>query len=63
MLRIAQRVAALSTRVFVCCPFREKFVEYFDLRDAQKALDDLSGMNFNGATLNICFAQNASRTV
>ncbi|CBZ54429.1 hypothetical protein NCLIV_048580 [Neospora caninum Liverpool] len=41
----------------------EKFVEYFDLRDAQKALDSLNGYVFNGATLHICFAQNASRTV
>lgn len=41
----------------------EKFVEYFDLRDAQKALDSLNGFVFNGATLHICFAQNASRTV
>ncbi|KAF4640446.1 RNA recognition motif-containing protein [Toxoplasma gondii] len=41
----------------------EKFVEYFDLRDAQKALESLNGYVFNGATLHICFAQNASRTI
>lgn len=41
----------------------EKFVEFYDLRDAQKALDQLNGHVFNGATLHICFAQNASRTV
>ncbi|XP_026189900.1 protein MEI2-like 2 [Cyclospora cayetanensis] len=40
----------------------EKFVEYHDVRDAAKALEALNGHNFNGVTLQICFAQNASRT-
>ncbi|OEH78513.1 RNA recognition motif-containing protein [Cyclospora cayetanensis] len=41
----------------------EKFVEYHDVRDAAKALEALNGHNFNGVTLQICFAQNASRTL
>lgn len=40
----------------------EKFIEYHDVRDAAKALEALNGHNFNGVTLQICFAQNASRT-
>ncbi|KAL8443231.1 hypothetical protein Emag_006018 [Eimeria magna] len=40
----------------------EKFIEYHDVRDAAKALEALNGHNFNGVSLQICFAQNASRT-
>lgn len=47
----------------LCVSYREKFIEYHDVRDAAKALEALNGHNFNGVTLQICFAQNASRTL
>ncbi|CEM27810.1 unnamed protein product [Vitrella brassicaformis CCMP3155] len=41
----------------------EKFVQYFDLRDAEKALKGLNGFNFNGVLLDVQFSNQPSRSL
>eukprot|EP01069_Polyplicarium_translucidae_P007004 Polyplicarium_translucidae@DN3048_c0_g2_i4.p2 len=41
----------------------EKFVEFYDLRAAEQALQNLNGYNFNGVILEVQFANQSSKTL
>eukprot|EP00914_Ancora_sagittata_P025039 GHVO01049953.1.p1 GENE.GHVO01049953.1~~GHVO01049953.1.p1 ORF type:complete len:259 (-),score=48.37 GHVO01049953.1:72-848(-) len=41
----------------------EKFVEFYDLRSAEQALQNLNGYNFNGVILEVQFANQSSKTL